>query len=474
MRGLISSLQNSTDYAHTIIEGMDASLVVTSPELTIQMVNRAARELLGYHENELIGKPVAMIFAEEQTSSLSCPDDLIKKGLTRRAEKTYRSKDGRNIPVLFSGTIMRGNNGAIQGVVCVALDIIERKRLEEDLKRAVEQRDTNIKDLESLMHFSTLMNEEVKEEDLIHRMVNAINDRFRPDILAVLTLNKAKNVLNASFTNPPMPMNKLIRDAAILDPSLCQVMRTGREVIVRDISKDSSCNCILHTIEEGGYACFPLITGGIPAGLVLMVKKEKGYWNNEEIHKLLLVYTELTASALQRVRLMDATRRAAITDALTGVYNRRFFDEMLKKQIALAKRHNESLALVLADLDHFKNLNDTYGHIAGDQALQQIAGIMLNSIRSSDVLARYGGEEFVIIMPTINMANALKKAEGIRQQVESVDFNVKAPGQFAKITISIGVASFPEHGSEYDTLVDAADRALYKAKKGGRNRVKAP
>ena len=163
-----------------------------------------------------------------------------------------------------------------------------------------------------------------------------------------------------------------------------------------------------------------------------------------------------------------------MTDALTGAYNRRFFDEMLKQQIALAKRRDESLGLVIVDLDYFKKVNDTYGHIVGDQVLQQISRIMKNSIRSSDVLARYGGEEFVIVMPSIDLTNALKKAEGIRQHIESVRFNVDTFGRSIQITISIGVASFPEHGAEYDALVAAADSALYKAKEKGRNRVESP
>lgn len=474
---MIKDLQETTvskDYANTIIKSMDDALVVTSPGLTIQMVNQATCKLLDYTEDELIGKPLAMIFAEEQADTMPWLNDLIDKDSIHKIEKTYVSKDGRKIPVLFSGTAMRRNHGNILGIVCVALDIARRKRVEEELKRAVEQRDSNIKDLGYLMYFSTLMNEDVREENLISHMANALQEHFHPDILAVLTVDKVKNVFNASLITPPMPVNQLIRGEAISDPSLCQVIRTGREFIVGDINKDLSCDCFSYKMNEGGYVGFPLLTNGATSGMVLMVKKEKGYWRNKEIHKLLLVYIGLTASALQRVKLMDITRRAAMTDALTGAYNRRFFDEMLKQQIALAKRRNESLGLVIADLDYFKKVNDTYGHIVGDRVLQEISRIMKNSIRSSDVLARYGGEEFVIVMPSIDLTNALKKAEGIRQHIESVKFTIDTFGRSTQITISIGVASFPEHGTDYDTLVAAADSALYKAKKGGRNRVEPP
>lgn len=473
---MIADLQEtivSKEYADNIINSMDDSLVVASPEFTIQMVNQSTCELLGYNEQELIGKPINFLFSEEDTADTSWFDS-IEKDLIHNTEKTYVSKDGRKIAVLFSGTAIRGNNGAIRGIVCVALDITERKRIEVELRKAVAQRDANIKDLGYLMYFSTLMNEEVREDKLVYHMAKALQEHFQPELLAVLTVDKIKNVLDASLIIPPMPLNKLIREEVISDPSLCQVIRTGREVIIGNTAEDTPCECIAHKIEGGGYACLPLLTGGTIAGMVLIGKKDKSYWLNEEIRKLILVYVGLTASALQRVRLIDLTRRAAITDSLTGAYNRRFFDEMLKNQIALAKRRNESLGLVIVDLDHFKNVNDTYGHMAGDQTLQQIASIMKNSIRSSDVLARYGGEEFVIIMPSIDLPNTMKKAEGIREQVESFQFKIDSLGQSPQITISIGVASFPDHGAECDTLIASADMALYKAKKGGRNRVESP
>lgn len=463
----------SKKYAENIIQSMDDSLVVTSPDFTIRIANQSTCDLLGYHAEELTGKPIDILFCEKDTSPAPW-FDFIEKDLLRKTEKTYLSKDGRKIPVLFSCNAIRGNNGNIAGIVCVALDITERKRIEADLKKAVSQKDENIKDMGYLMYFSTLMNEEVREDKLIHHMVKALQEHFQPELLAVLTIDKSKNVFDTTHMSPPIPLNKLIKPEVIADPSLCQVIRTGREIIVGNIDKDIPCECIIHKIEGGGYACLPLITGGAIAGMVLIGKRDKGYWYNEEIRKLLLVYVGLTASALQRVRLIDITRRAAITDSLTGAYNRRFFDEMLKKQIALAKRRNEPLGLILADLDHFKNINDTYGHIAGDQALQQIASIMKNSIRSSDILSRYGGEEFVIIMPSIDISNAIKKAEGLRRHIESFQFQIGSAGQPPQITISIGVSSFPDHGTEYETLIAAADLALYKAKKGGRNRVETP
>ena len=144
---------------------------------------------------------------------------------------------------------------------------------------------------------------------------------------------------------------------------------------------------------------------------------------------------------------------------------------MLEKQLVLAKRHNQKVSLLILDLDHFKNFNDTYGHMAGDRILQKLTKSIREIIRSSDILARYGGEEFGIIMSSTDIMEALNKAEMICSHVRSICFDNIVSEQSLKITVSIGVSSFPEHGADFDSLLVAADNALYKAKKLGRNRV---
>jgi diguanylate cyclase (GGDEF)-like protein len=208
--------------------------------------------------------------------------------------------------------------------------------------------------------------------------------------------------------------------------------------------------------------------------VVLLVKEEIGYWDSNEKQSLFSTYVGLVASAVHGVRLMDMTRRAAVTDGLTGVYNRRFFDEMLEKQILLARRNKKPLSLIIMDIDHFKNFNDTYGHITGDRVLKQLTTSVKGSIRESDILARYGGEEFVVIMPDASLSNALKKADAVRHNIESMALDNIVSGQTLSMTISIGVASFPEHGVDPNALIASADSALYKAKESGRNRVEAP
>lgn len=156
-------------------------------------------------------------------------------------------------------------------------------------------------------------------------------------------------------------------------------------------------------------------------------------------------------------------------DSLTGLFNRLYFNETYEQQISLAKRYNTDLSVLFLDIDNFKDINDSLGHIAGDIALQQVASIIREEKRDSDIAARYGGEEFVLLMPHTENVNAYVLAERIRRQIESTIFNHR--GQEWKLTISGGLASFPLDAEEPKNLLDLADSALYFAKGAGKNTI---
>lgn len=167
----------------------------------------------------------------------------------------------------------------------------------------------------------------------------------------------------------------------------------------------------------------------------------------------------------------EKLKEMAIQDGLTGLYNHRFFQENLTKNILLSDRSGLPCSLVFMDIDHFKQYNDTYGHPAGDEVLKQSAKLMSAEIRASDLAARYGGEEFVLLLPGTDKTGALTLAEKIRQRVESHSFQGRDTQPLKKVTVSIGVATCPDDASEAETLLNIADKALYKAKESGRNRI---
>jgi len=168
-------------------------------------------------------------------------------------------------------------------------------------------------------------------------------------------------------------------------------------------------------------------------------------------------------------RFQQKMYEAALRDALTRAYNKKYFLQQFAVEFSYAKRHGSALSLIIFDLDHFKRVNDTWGHVAGDHVLIEIANLTHRILRAEDVFARYGGEEFVIVLRGINLAGAGVVAERLRATVEAASFVFE--GQRMPITVSIGVAACNPEQADAQAQVEAADSALYEAKRGGRNRV---
>jgi len=176
---------------------------------------------------------------------------------------------------------------------------------------------------------------------------------------------------------------------------------------------------------------------------------------------------DICAIAIQNARYFEQIRHMAFVDGLTGVYNRRYFEQRVLEELERASRYAGGLAVLMLDIDHFKNVNDEFGHLLGDEVLRQVSAILTRQLRKIDVVCRYGGEEFAILVPQTTGERAWGAAEKLRRAVEAWSF----PGVPRPVTVSIGVADFPQNGATRDELVKAADSALYAAKQAGRNRV---
>ena len=198
-----------------------------------------------------------------------------------------------------------------------------------------------------------------------------------------------------------------------------------------------------------------------------------GYFNwSVQISRLVLILaaTVLGTSVVFRVQRL---LRLSTCDRMTGLFNRGYFDERVLEEVSRASRYNRPLTLVMIDIDHFKTFNDSHGHSAGDEALRILASIMRSSFRQSDIIARYGGEEFVGILPETDTTAAAEKVEKLRQLIENTPIPVSGHGIVEKLTISAGLACFPEDGPSATQILDAADRRLFAAKRQGRNRIVA-
>jgi diguanylate cyclase (GGDEF)-like protein len=217
----------------------------------------------------------------------------------------------------------------------------------------------------------------------------------------------------------------------------------------------------------GAVRVFPLKSGEKVLGTLVVGSRRREAFDGEAARQLEVIAMQV-ADALLRARLFEQTERLASTDGLTGVQNHRTFQARLDEQLAIAQRYGKRLSVVLCDVDRFKSVNDTHGHPVGDQVLKGVARIISGEARATDVVARYGGEEFAVVMPETDGAGALVIAERIRTRLEEAVFPTELGP--LRVTLSLGVATFPDDGKEKARLVEVADACLYHAKHSGRNR----
>lgn len=262
----------------------------------------------------------------------------------------------------------------------------------------------------------------------------------------------------------------------------CCALRYGQ---MRDgHGRDTDCCEHLEPRPPRRSLCVPLVVRGVTLGLLSVHEdtdpseqpadpaapgSSAGPAANE---RLALAASEQFALAVTNLELRNELHAQSIRDALTGLYNRRYLDETLARELRRADRTGTPVSVLMLDIDHFKSFNDTHGHAAGDAVLAGIAAVLLGSTRSEDVACRYGGEEFTVIMAGLGEAEAVERAEQIRERIALHDFRWNEQ-PLGHLTASIGVATSPEHAGTTEQLLNAADTALYRAKSNGRNQVRA-
>ena len=284
-----------------------------------------------------------------------------------------------------------------------------------------------------------------------------------PDAAVTHVLNRSKDraVPEAIIGDAPAEV------LALNSLSGCVGVVRGSMYVTDDASLPLSVRCPVYPVTSGTLACVPL-TSGESIGAVHL------YWAKPnaldlEIRSSVVRIAEHAALAIGNRRLLAALHGQANTDARTGLSNSRAFDQVLETELT-TMLNTESLAVLMLDIDHFKDFNDRHGHPAGDEALRAFAGVLRSCVRDGDLAARYGGEEFVVLLPRADAASARAVAERIRARTESTIISL-APGITDRISVSIGIAMAPAQGFDRVTILRLADEALYRAKQSGRNRV---
>ncbi len=253
-------------------------------------------------------------------------------------------------------------------------------------------------------------------------------------------------------------------------PDDCWSLRKGRVHLHHPPRHSIACHHVQASSSDNARVCIPMTAQGDPLGVLHLEFGSMPLHKVNSNIELATTAAERFALALANLRLRDSLRDRSIRDPLTGLFNRRYLEETLDREFGRAERSEETLSVLVIDVDHFKRLNDQHGHEAGDAVLANFGRLLKDFFRTSDIPCRYGGEEFVIVMSDAALLDAIHRAETLRDLVANQTVEHRG-ALLGPVTISVGVASFPVHGFEPAEVLRAADAALYTAKKSGRNRV---
>jgi diguanylate cyclase (GGDEF)-like protein len=340
---------------------------------------------------------------------------------------------------------------------------IEKQQARERIaKDSIMMQNENMK-LEVLYSVSQAISKTIDLKELLPEVLRTLADTemFTFEIKGVISLVEGEEMRLASFIN--IAETKL-EPCSDIRPGECLcgcAMATGEIIIARNCSVDSRHLMCNPAVQPHGHIIVPLKAAGAVVGMLNLYIQPETEVTDEMVGLLTSVASQL-GIAISNARLYEEAKNSSLHDPLTGLANRRFMEIQLDKSLDSAKRYREALSIIIVDIDHFKNYNDSHGHQEGDRLLGMLAGILLEEVRMADYVFRYGGEEFLIVLPETSLERACETAERLRKVVEA---------ETGGLTISLGVASLTESLQKKDQLIDAADKALYRAKENGRNRV---
>jgi diguanylate cyclase (GGDEF)-like protein len=339
------------------------------------------------------------------------------------------------------------------------------------LVTSVRQAERHAEQIAQLTALAQLMQSCQTAEELYPVAQHALRRLFPADSGVLAVLRASGNAMETMATWGDRPARQ-----QVFRPDECWGFRCGRPHVVEEF--DSPLRCAHLAPEDGPVSiCVPMVAQGDNLGILQFTFRdadEQGTADDTGLQstrgQLALALAEHIGLALANLRLREALRNQSIIDALTGLFNRRYLEQTLERECRRAARGDRPLAVLMLDLDHFKQVNDAWGHDGGDAVLKEMSTLLLRTFRGEDMACRYGGEEFVIVLADTPIASACERGEQLRRQVASlsVTHGLRPMGG---VTVSIGVAAFPEHGTTPEALLAAADHALYEAKRAGRDRV---
>ena len=477
---LATDLSQQTTYLDSLIQNSPLGIVVLDRKGRVELANPTFEKLFQYDRRELTSLDIAAMEpcgdgvtdSSQLLSQIFAGDDVRRTVRLRRKGGEILDLALRGVPLLLSGEV--------RGAYLIYEDISQQIRAAEaqqqhaeSLGRLVKELELRTKQMASLNEMGALLecSEGVDEASAV--VANSVQRLF-PNALsgAVYLFKSSRNLVEAAVrwgkkdsidpTCPPQACWSLRRG----QPHWSGAQGTG--IPCRHLREDSPVQCL----------CVPMVAQGNTLG-VLHIEFQNETQSQYDLspdtlreseQRLAVSVASQAALSLANLRLRESLREQAIRDPLTQLYNRRFLEESLERELQVAARKRQSLALVFLDLDHFKRFNDSFGHEAGDLVLQALGDRLRDFFRATDICCRYGGEEFAIILPESSAKDAGARADKLRSEVKGLRIQYKKQ-TLGQITISAGVAAFPEHASTSSDLLKIADQCLYESKASGRDAV---
>lgn len=493
-------IKKAKDFLENVLDNSADVIGIVDEHGNFIKWNKTAEKIYGYSFAELKGKPAFELYADHHELNKML-DQLRREGFVRRYEINMKTKDGRIVPFALSINYLYDRQNKIIGSICVARDrsdikaamkelnalneqlrgeIHERQQVEQALKDANEKLQGLVEELEHRARDITRLNElgdllqACQSREEAYAAIAQFGGQLFPDAPGSLfVLDASQNLLEnvAHWGEPPA-------SEPVFPPDDCWALRRGEVHRVSGSQPGLLCKHLPPT-SVADHLCIPMMAQGETIGLLHLqsslcrlgnVPPEALGYLTDSKNRLALTLARQISLALASLSLRESLQAQAIRDPLTNLFNRRYLEESLQREVARVKRRGASLGVIMVDLDHFKEFNDAFGHKAGDALLAALATLLKNHIRQEDIACRYGGEEFLMILPETPLTVTVQRAEELRELVSRL--KVQFLGQtLGMITASLGVAAFPEHGDDWEELIRTADTALYRAKKEGRNRV---
>lgn len=324
----------------------------------------------------------------------------------------------------------------------------------------------------SIFDAAVRLHESLDASEVVGRALEVLPELIDGESWAVFIKTEQSNRLELvrAINAPELPVGPFVEIEKAPIP-IARAVNEKRTIIAGDVSDTRQANA--SAVEERlGALCVPLIANGRLVGAVQATRRSGNgeAFTQEEARVVELVCSSLATALANAIDYHDATRQTLIDD-LTRLYNVRYLYQTLEGEIRRARRYSSAVSVVFMDLDGFKLVNDAYGHRAGSATLTEVAQVITRSVRDSDFVARYGGDEFVLMLPETSAKRALQMAERVRLRIAGHRFK-GGVGADIYLTASFGVASFPEHATQAEKLIELADAAMYEAKQRDKNNVK--